>query len=136
MSDSSLGDGADELPGEPKAQVVPNTWLLADFAQAFEPVSVNQKKVPAKTYKAEGRLPVVDQGQSFIGGYTDDESLAIDPGEGLIVFGDHTRVFKRVSFRFAAGADGIKVLRPRLSNSRYAHYACMSLQCKRLATAS
>lgn len=118
----------DESVWEPKQPVVPSTWLLADFRDAFAPVSVNQRKVPAGAYKASGALPVVDQGQAFIGGYTDDDSVAIDPGEGLIVFGDHTRVFKRVPFRFAAGADGIKVLRPLLCDSAYAYYACKSLQ--------
>lgn len=128
MTDRHEGDGADESEWEPKQPVVPNTWLLADFSDAFSSVSVNQRKIAAKAYQLNGALPVIDQGQAFIGGYTDDESLAVDPGEGLIVFGDHTRIFKRVTFPFAAGADGIKVLRPLLCNSAYAYYACRSLQ--------
>lgn len=128
MSDERRIDKQAEDFWEPKLPTVPTTWLLADFCAAFEPVSVNQRKLPAKAYKASGLLPVVDQGQSFIGGYTDDASLAIDPGDGVIVFGDHTKTFKRVDFPFVAGADGIKVLRPRLSNSRYAFYVCLSLQ--------
>lgn len=125
---SSADDGLEEAPWEPRTPSVPSTWVLVDFEDAFEAISVNQKKVPAKSYKAEGVLPVIDQGQSFVGGYTDDETLAIDPGDGVIVFGDHTRIFKRIGFPFAAGADGIKVLRPRLTDSKYAFYACMSLQ--------
>jgi len=128
MKDQPEESETDETGWEPRVQAVPSTWLLAEFRDAFAPVSVNQRKVPAKKYKATGSIPIVDQGQAFIGGYTDDETLGIDPGEGLIVFGDHTRVFKRVSFPFAAGADGIKVLRPVLCDSKYAYYACRSLQ--------
>ena len=55
-------------------------------------------------------IPIVDQGQALIAGYTDDRSLALDAGE-VIVFGDHTRAVKWIDFMFAPGADGIKVLR-------------------------
>jgi type I restriction enzyme S subunit len=102
--------------------------MNVEFSQAFESVSVNGKKVPAKQYLTAGELPIIDQGQSFIGGYTNDLNLAIDPEDGLIVFGDHTRVFKRVTFQFAPGADGIKVLKPNFCSPEYAHYACLSLQ--------
>lgn len=113
---------------EPALWEIPGTWEYVEFAKAFEVVSTNGKKVPAKMYLSSGTIPVIDQGQDFIGGYTDDPSLTIDPGEGLVVFGDHTRIFKRVDFLFAPGADGIKVLRPRLSGSKYAFYACRSLR--------
>ncbi len=127
MSKSVKHDAEDER-WEQSSRSVPSTWAQVDFRAAFDPVSVNDKKVPAKAYLSEGKLPVVDQGQTFIGGYTNELSLTIDPGDGLIVFGDHTRAFKRIDFAFAAGADGIKVLRPTLSDSRYAYYACLSLK--------
>ena len=114
---------------EPTTFTVPSTWAQIPVAQAFEPISVNNKKIPTKDYLENGLLPVVDQSRSFISGYTDKLDSAIDPAEdGVIVFGDHTRVFKRVNFPFAPGADGIKVLRPRLTTSAYAYYACLSLR--------
>ncbi len=118
---------ADES-SEPRLRKLPASWSEVEFNQAFTPVSVNGKKLPAKSYLAAGDLPVIDQGQRFVGGYTNDQSLAIDPGDGVIVFGDHTRCFKRITFPFAPGADGIKVLRPVLTDSKYAYYACQSLQ--------
>ena len=127
----SRGIGATENDRvrKPLTPTVPEAWTQVDFEQAFDTVSVNNKKVPAKTYLSEGLFPVIDQGQAFIGGYTNDSTKAIDPGEdGLIVFGDHTRIFKRVTFPFAPGADGTKILRPTLSSSAYAYYACLSLQ--------
>lgn len=127
MNQSVDGNEEDTI-WEPKAAIIPNGWVQVDFLSAFDAVSVNKKKTPAKLYLTEGNLPIIDQGQQFIGGYTNDLALEIDPGEGVIVFGDHTRAFKRITFSFAAGADGVKVLRPTLSDSKYAYYACLSLR--------
>ena len=44
-----------------------------------------------------------------------------------IVFGDHTKCFKLVSFLFAPGADGVKVLKPIIVDERFAYYACKVL---------
>jgi len=57
-------------------------------------------------------MPVVDQGSGLIAGYTDDEESAYRGPLPVLLFGDHTRVFKYVDFAFALGADGVKVLQP------------------------
>ena len=57
----------------------------------------------------DGIYPIIDQGQDFIGGYTNNEDVF--PEDEYIVFGDHTCVVKFVNFSFAQGADGIKVLK-------------------------
>ncbi len=115
-------------PGEINVPTIPSSWELVDFELAFELVSTNDRKVPSGDYLSEGPLPVVDQGRQFIGGFTDKVDFAIEPGDGLLVFGDHTRAFKAVDFSFAAGADGIKILRPRMTSMKYAFYACSSLR--------
>ena len=56
-------------------------------------------------------MPVIDQGSSFIGGYTNDEELKIECKLPVIVFGDHTKAIKYVDFDFVGGADGIKVIK-------------------------
>jgi len=76
------------------------------------PVSPN-KKTKQKDYLKKGRLPIVDQGQSLVGGYTDDADMAVKCELPVIVFGDHTRAVKYITFPFGAGADGIKVLQPK-----------------------
>lgn len=65
-----------------------------------------------RDYLGAGVLPVVDQGASLIGGYTNDESAAYTGPLPVVVFGDHTRILKYVDFPFAIGADGTKVLAP------------------------
>ena len=59
----------------------------------------------------EGPVPVLDQGQDFISGYTTKENAYTGPLP-VVLFGDHTRTFKYVDFPFALGADGVKVLVP------------------------
>src|SRR5438477_3968806 len=69
-------------------------------------------KVDRPQYESSGLLPVIDQGQDAIAGYTSKRDLAYDGPLPVVVFGDHTRVFKYVDQPFVAGADGTKVLVP------------------------
>ena len=71
-----------------------------------------EKKTKQKEYMNEGLLPIIDQGQKIIGGYTDDLSRRVECDLPAIVFGDHTRCVKLIKRPFAPGADGIKVIRP------------------------
>lgn len=81
------------------------------FADVFSVENHKTAQVPRENYQTHGALPVVDQGQSFIGGYADDEGASVVPP--VVVFGDHTRAIKWVDFRFRPGADGTQILRPK-----------------------
>ena len=64
------------------------------------------------------------QGQTLIAGWTDDESGLITQNLPVVVFGDHTRVFKFVDFPFVRGADGTQVLKPKPgTNPLFFYYA-------------
>lgn len=63
-------------------------------------------------YLKEGNYPIVDQGKSLTNGYTNDNSKVISVEKPIIIFGDHTRIFKYIDFDFAPGADGTKVIVP------------------------
>lgn len=69
-------------------------------------------KLQTQEYRQSGRFPIVDQGQSFIAGWTDDERGVVAEGLPYVVFGDHTRAFKYVDFPFVRGADGTQILKP------------------------
>ena len=69
-----------------------------------------QNKIKQTDYLPKGAYPVIDQGHELIGGYTDDPSKLVHCRLPVIVFGDHTKAVKYITFPFAAGADGIKVL--------------------------
>ncbi len=82
-------------------------------------------KIKSKAYLKEGVYPVIDQGQEFIGGYTNEEGVF--PEDEYVIFGDHTCVVKYINFSFAQGADGVKVLKADTQRilSKYFYY-CMS----------
>lgn len=91
---------------------LPKGWEETSFGEVVRSVAINDKKLPRKQYATRGTFPVVDQGQEFIGGYSDDAARVVDEDLPLIVFGDHTRIFKFLHRPFVPGADGIKVLKP------------------------
>jgi restriction endonuclease S subunit len=90
---------------------LPSTWVSISVEDAYANVSISEK-IPTKSYSSKGKLAVVDQGSAHIGGFTDEIEKAVNVEIPVIVFGDHTRSIKFVDFPFAAGADGIKILKP------------------------
>lgn len=105
-------------------------WPSVPFLEAIRKTSVGRaNQIPASKIKASGRFPVIDQGQSFIAGYSDDKRRLITVDLPLVVFGDHTRVVKFVDFPFILGADGTKVLKPREADfdARFFAFALQSL---------
>ena len=84
-------------------------WEHATVAELVETVTP-PKKLTTSTYVADGRFPIIDQSQSYICGWTNDDEAVITRPLPVIVFGDHTCVLKFVNRKFAQGADGIKIL--------------------------
>lgn len=78
-------------------------------------------KLAKKQYQLTGRIPIVDQGEQFIAGYTDNEKY-LEKDE-YIIFGDHSEHIKFVDFAFIQGADGLKILKPKKDiNAKYLYY--------------
>ena len=90
----------------------PASWVLLPVSDVVRNVTLTDKKIPQKSYLPSGKFPVFDQGQEYVGGYTDDAAMLVDCDLPVIVFGDHTRTVKLVNAPFAPGADGVKVLQP------------------------
>ena len=90
-------------------------WLsMAVYKDIVSKISVPaDKKTKQKEYKKSGKVPIVDQGQNLIGGYTDDDNKVLNCEKPVIIFGDHTCAVKFISFPFGVGADGVKVLKPK-----------------------
>lgn len=70
-------------------------------------------KLQTQDYRPSGLYPIIDQGQTPIAGWTDDQSGLIAQNLPVVVFGDHTRALKFVDFPFVRGADGTQVLKPK-----------------------
>ena len=76
---------------------------------------------------SDGELPVVDQGKNLIAGYTNEEAQfkGMTP---IVLFGDHTRIFKYIDFPFALGADGVKALQTNeFLFPKFFYYYCLTL---------
>lgn len=95
------------------SNVLPGSWAWVRVDDVIEKVSITGKKLKQSEYQERGVFPVIDQGQLFIGGYTDRSELKAQCGLPVIIFGDHTKQIKYVNFGFVAGADGIKILKPQ-----------------------
>lgn len=91
---------------------LPTGWRVVPFEQAFVDATGGNPKVKQSDYLPEGKYPVIDQGQSPIAGYVNDERLCCGVKLPVILFGDHTKIFKYASEMFVLGADGVKVLSP------------------------
>ena len=82
------------------------------FEQAVLDITGGNQRLLTTEYQAEGTVPVIDQGQAEIAGFTNDLAAVCRRDGPVILFGDHTRALKFVDFDFALGADGVKVLKP------------------------
>jgi type I restriction enzyme S subunit len=106
---------------------LPEEWEVIKVQEACDDISAEVAKVKKRECRSTGKYPVIDQGAEFISGYTDHEGACKDLP--VIVFGDHTRIFKFVDFPFVRGADGVKVLRPKPNfHPRFLFYALSSLK--------
>ncbi len=109
---------------------LPVHWEILPFTDCLKKVKTGKKtSIPKRDYQESGEFPVIDQGASFIAGWTDSAESIISDNLPVVIFGDHTRVFKYVDFPFALGADGTKLLHVNndILNPRFFYYALLNL---------
>jgi type I restriction enzyme S subunit len=88
---------------------IPAGWSDAVVADILDK-SPSSTKILNKDIRDSGAIPVIDQSQSYICGFTDEKTSLIVPKQPHVVFGDHTRAVKLVNFSYARGADGTQIL--------------------------
>ena len=99
------------------------------FLDVFDDATGGNIKTPRTEFLEEGEFPVVDQGQALVAGFVNDRSRLCNVTPPVIVFGDHTRAVKYVDFEFAMGADGTKVLVPKVeSDTKYLYHALKAVK--------
>ncbi|MEC4848713.1 MAG: restriction endonuclease subunit S [Nitrosarchaeum sp.] len=103
-----------------------NDWKVYKVSDTIKIIPLTNKKIKQSDYLKTGKLPIIDQGLSLIGGFTNDVRKKLDCGESAIVFGDHTKILKFINFDFTAGADGIKVFTPKIKISTKLLYHLLS----------
>ncbi|MFT0767897.1 restriction endonuclease subunit S [Proteus mirabilis] len=88
-------------------------------------------KLKRESYREAGQTPIIDQGEKFITGYTDEDVKALPLGE-YVIFGDHSEHIKYVDFSFIQGADGLKILKSISDNPKYVYYSFLNFYQKEL----
>ncbi|MEP9400149.1 restriction endonuclease subunit S [Mesorhizobium sp. KR2-14] len=107
---------------------VPEGWQASPIPDLLQKISKRIRKLQTRDYRDRGAIPIVDQGESIICGYTDDVDNICPVSLPVIVFGDHTRCFKFIDFPFAVGADGTQLLKPTSGlDPQFFFYALSSL---------
>jgi type I restriction enzyme, S subunit len=109
---------------------LPEGWKEKIFIDCIEKeASSNKLKIPKQNFLEEGKYAIIDQGNKYIAGYTNDEDKIYSGILPIIIFGDHTRKFKFIDFKFALGADGTKILIPKKGiNPKYFYYFLKNLK--------
>ena len=110
---------------------IPKHWKILPFRHCLKKVNTKKKtSIPKMDYQESGEFPVIDQGASFIAGWTDLSDFVISDNLPVVIFGDHTRIFKYVDFPFTLGADGTQLLYPNddILNPRFFYYALLNLK--------
>ena len=103
-----------------------NKWQKVNFDSFFDVLPSKKYQVQKQDYLSNGDIPVVDQGQSLIAGYTNDKSKIFNHDK-VIIFGDHTRIVKYIDFEFAVGADGTQILGVKQNiNLKFAYYQLLN----------
>lgn len=97
--------------------VIPENWKWVRFPEIYNSITP-VTKLKTTDYLDSGKYPIIDQGQRYIAGYTNNGELNIVTTP-VTIFGDHTREIKLIDFDFIVGADGVKILEPILVNSSF-----------------
>ena len=119
-------DGAER--GEWPFSDLPDGWSWRPFDAVFDDATDSRRKLPTKDYRSTGAYPIVDQGEVEVPGFTDRQDMLHPAKPPYVVFGDHTRCVKLIGTPFVQGADGVKVLLPRLDvSARYGAYLIRAL---------
>ena len=88
---------------------IPEEWGVESVGNLLDKVTKSEK-IENNSIEFVGRIPVIDQSQKYIAGFTNNENALLQPQNGHEIFGDHTRVVKYINFDYARGADGTQVL--------------------------
>ena len=117
-----LMTGKKRLPG------FSGEWDSKGFSDVFVKKSTKNFQIASNEYLVSGHYPVVDQGKKKIVAFYDKQEKVFNVDiDGVIIFGDHTRLFKYIDFDFVIGADGTQILTVNSNNdTKFQYYQLVS----------
>lgn len=92
-------------------------WEVKKFNDVFKKHPAKAYQINSFEYEESGVFPIIDQGKKLIVGYSDNKDKVFNcPVDGVIIFGDHTRILKYINFNFIVGADGTQLISTQKGN--------------------
>ena len=109
-------------------------WEVKRIKQILSSQKFTVGKLNRDKYQKSGQIPIIDQGDNEIAGYSDNKNLVYTGELPIVIYGDHTRIVKYVDFPFIIGADGVKILNPKkeILIPKYLYYAlhCFNVESR------
>lgn len=99
------------------------------LANLMSQITSKVNKIQKSDYLKFGLVPIYDQGDNDVSGYSNDVSNAYNGKLPVVIFGDHTLRLKRISSPFYLGADGNQLIEPMDENildRNYFYYLLLS----------
>lgn len=87
---------------------IPEGWDVESIGSILDKYPTT-KKYQTKEYLTHGDYPIVDQGEEYIVGFTNEKEHLLNRTPAIL-FGDHSTIVKILDFSFARGADGTQIL--------------------------
>jgi type I restriction enzyme S subunit len=123
-----MSDLSNTFQNLPFLKKIPENWNIKIFTDVFSDITGGNPKIKTNNYLKTGELPIIDQGNQLIAGYTNNLQAQCKSPIPAIIFGDHTKKIKYIDFPFALGADGVKVLKLKIkSDYKFLYYFLTSL---------
>lgn len=107
---------------------IPEGWDVVSVGDILDKYPAT-KKYETKEYQTSGLYPIIDQGDQYIVGYTNEDSNLLNRLPAVL-FGDHSTKVKLLDFPFARGADGTQILYSNTDRIQqyYLYHAVLSMQ--------
>ncbi len=90
---------------------IPEGWEVKKVSSLLEK-AISAHGIKENEIKSKGKYPVVNQGKTFIVGFSDNTDFIINNNLPLVLFGDHTCEVKYIDFPFIVAGEGVKLLKP------------------------
>ena len=91
-------------------------WTLKNFKEVFQVVPSKKYQIKSSEVEDNANIPVVDQGQNLILGYSNNKEKIFKDFKNVIIYGDHTTFVKKLDKPFIIGGDGVKLLTSKTDN--------------------
>ena len=88
---------------------IPKEWEIKKFKDCIKVISFKYSLLKSDYQNnISGKYPIIDQSSDYISGYSNEEEKLFNDPLPVIIFGDHTRIFKYINFPFIPGGMELK----------------------------